>query len=155
MAAVDMGRLFLMDEQGQLYKEKTEGDPADLPTVAGLKYVDLGAGGRPPGKPMEAVMEVLRLGSNDDCVLPNRRIRRIQVDRDLGLTLHVDHAIQIIKIGYHDYATKYEKLAAILAYLEKNQSNNAFQAIDLQNLNRVVINPGPGPAAAGKDHKEV
>jgi len=154
VAAVDLGRLFLMDENGTVFKEKTEGDPAELPRITGLKYGDLNPDGRAPSKPLQAVLEVLRMGSAKDCVLPNRKIQRIEVDRDLGLTLHVDQALKLIRIGYRDYGPKYEKLAAILAYLEKNEKSATFEAIDLQNINRIVLNPGPAPAA-GKDRKEV
>lgn len=154
MAAVDLGRLFLMDENGSVYKEKAEGDPADLPRVTGLKYGDLNPDGQAPTKPLQAVLEVLRMGSAKDCVLPNTKIQRIEVDRDLGLTLHVDQPIKVVRIGYRDYGPKYEKLAAILAYLAKNEKTATFEAIDLQNINRIVLNPGP-PPAAGKDRKEV
>ena len=40
-AVVDMGRKFLLNEQGEIFKEWEPADPAGLPVVSGLKPADV------------------------------------------------------------------------------------------------------------------
>ena len=84
---------------------------------------------------------VIRLGKQAECVLPNNLIKQIRVDRELGITLHVLSRVKIIKLGYHHYADKYNMLKHINDYLKKRRNVPAFESIDLNNLNRVVVRP--------------
>ena len=89
----------------------------------------------------KAVMNVLELGRKSDSVLPYRRIRRIQVDREMGLTIYAFDHIRAIKIGYNDYPRKYAKLKNVLLYLKKRDELLQIESIDLNNVNRIVVSP--------------
>jgi cell division protein FtsQ len=161
LAIVDLGRKFLINEKGEIFKIWTVADPADLPLVSGLEMSDLagyrsfehGASGDLSGaerfsensqnhySPLDAVMHVLRLGKQSGSILPNRLIKHILVDREIGLTLHALTRVKTISLGYHDYADKYAMLRYIIAYLKRTPTVAAYERIDLNNLNRIVVSP--------------
>jgi len=58
--------------------------------------------------PFDAVMDVLRLGQRAESVLPNKLIRQIMVDREIGITIYAFNKIKEIKLGYENYADKYD-----------------------------------------------
>ena len=72
----------------------------------------------------------------------------------MGLTIYAFDNIREIKIGYNNYPDKYAMLKDVLFYLEKNGEYPRLESIDLNNLNRIVVNPVKIESAA-KDHKEV
>ena len=86
-------------------------------------------------------MQVLQLGQQRESILPNQAIRRIQVDRQIGLTVYAFDRPKAINLGYNDYPSKYNMLAKVLAYLKRQQRIADFDRIDLNNPQRVVVNP--------------
>ncbi len=152
LAVVDVGQKFLINHQGKIFKAWDASDPADIPLINGLNVLDL-----PPvyGQidsskdyiarehtvPFKAVMQVLKLGSQQGSILPNRSIRQIRVDRQIGLTLYAFEQVKTINLGYDDYDGKYHMLANLFSYLKRQRSGSDFDRIDLNNLDRVVVNP--------------
>ena len=152
LAVVDVGQKFLINHSGKIFKAWDASDPADLPVVGGLNVLDLppvygqtdpseGEIARERTAPFKAVMKVLRLGRQQGSILPNRSIRQIRVDRQIGLTLYAFDRIKTINLGYDDYDGKYHMLANLFSYLKHQQSVSDFDRIDLNNLNRVVVTP--------------
>ena len=177
LAIVDLGHKFLINEKGEIFKEWTTEDPDHFPMVTGLQMADVAAYDRHEQRetihpvypapavdhansahyhysPLDAVMHVLRLGQDSKSVLPNRLIRQIRVDREIGLTLHAGTQVGIIKLGYHQYPHKYSMLKHIIMVLNKRQTLPVFDRIDLNNLNRIVVSPRRSKAPSGDD-KEV
>jgi cell division protein FtsQ len=160
-AVVDVGRKFLLNPQGELFKEWEASDPADLPTVAGLDLADLravdrsaAAGGLTfldagtaaaapplPSRPMDAVLQVLTLGRDAGSILPTRALRAIRVDRELGLTLVAYDEHRAIRLGYNDYPAKYHLLRELQAFFRAQANVAEFERVDLTDLNRVIVNP--------------
>ncbi|MBW2656457.1 MAG: hypothetical protein JRC59_01950, partial [Deltaproteobacteria bacterium] len=91
--------------------------------------------------PFKAVMRVLQLGGKKGSILPNRFVRQIHVDRQIGLTIYAFDQGKTINLGYSDYAGKYRMLANLFSYLKRHRSISDFDRIDLNNLKRVVVNP--------------
>ena len=154
LAILDLGRRFLINVDGEVFKEWATSDPDVLPIVSGLQFSDLNVPGESRSISFNAVMEVLRLGRESDSILPNRGIKKIRVDRQIGLTLYAFDRVRVIKIGYHDYPDKYERLESVLFYLKKKRCSPDFNSIDLNHLDRIVVNPVKDESSAG-DHKEV
>jgi cell division protein FtsQ len=170
LAIIDLGRKFLLNENGRVFKEWTDTDPADLPLVSGLAPTDIrihgknaaqqSANGKTPSQldhpqndPFEAVMQVLRLGRQTRSVLSNRNIRQIKVDREIGITLVAFKQMKTIELGYYNYPLKFNMLKNILTYGKHRRSFPEFDRIDLNNVNRIVVNP-VSKIPTG-DHKEV
>ena len=152
LAVVDVGQKFLINHQGKIFKAWDASDPADIPVVSGLNVLDLppvfGVSGiskeeidREQTTPFKAVMQVLKLGRQQGSILPNRTIRQILVDRQIGLTLYAFDRVKTINLGYDDYDGKYNMLESLFSYLKRQRSVSDFDRIDLNNLDRVVVNP--------------
>jgi cell division protein FtsQ len=160
-AVVDLGRRFLLNDQGELFKEWEKSDPVDLPVVSGFKVSDARAVDRPGAarllplsalapssppeparsRPLDAVMQVLALGREQGAVLPTRQIRAIRVDRELGITVVAFDPGKSIRLGYDDYPAKYHLLADLLTFFKAQPGAVDFARIDLTDVNRVIVNP--------------
>lgn len=159
-AVVDVGRKFLLNPRGELFKEWESTDPDDLPIVSGLALADLRAVDRsaavgglavfeseapaaslPVSRPMDAVLQVLTLGRDPAGVLPTRELRAIRVDRELGLTLVAYAESRAIRLGFNDYPAKYHLLQELLAFFRAQANVADFERIDLTDMNRVIVNP--------------
>ena len=86
--------------------------------------------------------------------MPNRLITRIQVDREIGLTLYAFDQVKTVQLGYDDYPVKYDRLEKVLFHLSKRPDLAHFSSIDLNNSDRISINPVAGESIAEKQ-KEV
>ena len=154
LAILDLGRKFLINTSGEIFKEMGVSDPDQLPIVSGLEFSDINLRDKPRSIPFKAVMNVLELGQKSNSVLPYKLIKRIQVDREMGLTIYAFERIKLIKIGYNDYPNKYARLKNILTHLKKRRGFSHLESIDLNNLNRIVVHPTKRESPDG-GHKEV
>jgi cell division protein FtsQ len=141
VAILDLGRRFLVNAKGDIFKEMESADPQRLPRIVGLDFSDISVGDMPRSRAYEAVLEVLELGRQPQSAIPLGQIRRIEVDRDIGLTVFAQDRIGAVKIGYNDYASKFRILKRVMHYLERDQKTNRFRSIDLHNLNRIIADP--------------
>ena len=151
LAVVDFGQKFLINHQGQIFKPYYPADQDDLPVISGLELSDLKVYGRLessyPGRtpvdsaPFRAVMQVLELGQKQGSILPNHLIRQISVDRQIGLTIYAFDRLKAISLGYSDYIAKYHMLAKLFSYFRQRRNIFDFDRIDLNNLQRIVVNP--------------
>ena len=154
LAILDIGRKFIINTHGEVFKEMDASDHCRLPVIGGLEFSDINVRGESRSVPFNAVMTILALGKKPESVLPCGLIKRIRVDREMGLTIYAFDHIKAIKIGYDDYPNKYEMLKNVLFYLKKNGNFSHLESIDLNNLNRIVVNPARIGSDAG-GHKEV
>jgi len=141
MAVLDLGRKFIINADGIVFKEWGPADPESLPVISGLQFSDINVSGTPRTPTFEAVMTVLTMGREDNSILPNKIVKRIRVDREIGLTLLAFGENKEIKLGFNDYPGKYENLKNILVHLRARSTFPDFMTIDLNDLNRVVVHP--------------
>ena len=161
LAVVDLGNKYIINEQGRIFKEWTASDPATLPLISGLEPADViiysKTGRDDPQRratqnkhlqgaaagelPFEAVMQVLTLGKEARSILPNQKIKHIRVDRQIGITVEAFNQMKTIVLGYHNYPLKYTMLKNIMAYRNRGKGFPDFNRIDLNNINRIVVNP--------------
>lgn len=154
LAVLDLGRKFIINTHGEIFKEMDKEDHFDLPMISGLEFSDINVKGESRSIPFDAVMKILGLGQNSKSVLPSSQIRRIHVDREMGISIFAFDHIREIKVGYNNYPDKYARLKDVLFYLKKNEGFSRIKSIDLNNLNRIVVNPAKVESAA-KGRKEV
>jgi cell division protein FtsQ len=160
-AVVDVGKKFLLNTRGEIFKQWEAADPGGLPVVSGLKISDLRVADRSgaaaalpfaaPGsgaptlaalsRSMEAVLQVLTLGGERGSVLSTQSIRTIRVDRELGITVLAYDEGKSIRLGYDDFASKFRLLADLLTFLKSRPGLMDFERIDLTDANRVIVNP--------------
>ena len=141
IAIVCLNRKYIINDQGEIFKKWEVSDPENLPIINGLDITDIDIFGEPRSIAFNAVMEVLKLGQKPKIIVPIDSIKRINVDREIGITIYAFEHPRAIKLGYNDYPRKYNRLKNVLFYLKKRSDFSDFDFIDLNNLNRVVINP--------------
>jgi len=154
LAIVDLGRKFIISTRGEIFKTWSPTDDDTLPVINGLEFFDLDEPGKPRSLPFGAVMEVFQLGSKLNSILPTRFINSVFVDREIGITICAFEKNQTIKLGFHDYPEKYERLKEILFQMKNLKDIKDFDSIDLNNLERIVVNPIRIKSSA-KDQREV
>jgi cell division protein FtsQ len=164
LAVIDLGRKFLINEKGLIFKEMGAHDPTNLPVVHGLRFSDISIPDPPPtrrarservgstgpripksmlGSLYETVVAVLNLGLQYHGTFPDWTIKKIHVDRELGLTLVTADRQTAIKLGFNEFSAKYELLRKIIDFLNQGLvlKTRDVGSIDLKNLNRIVLNP--------------
>lgn len=146
VAIVELGKAYLINPDGVLFKAWSAGDPPSLPVVSGLAFADVSFDDDTYSIPFNAVLNVLHFGLQSDSILPNRAIRRIRVDRELGLVLEMEPNRDFleaskIKLGYHNYSVKYERLKTLLDHLKQHRNALRIDSIDLNDPERFVVAP--------------
>jgi cell division protein FtsQ len=146
LAILDMGRKFLINQEGKIFKEVSESDPVELPIIEGIEFSDLDLGDMRRSTVYDAVLSLLEMGQNPAGILSRQRIRLIRVDREEGITLFCAGPIQTfrvnaVKIGYQDFSEKFVRLEKIIAYFKTNKLIQGIDWVDLRQMNRVVISP--------------
>lgn len=133
------GQGFLINAEGRAFKRQGPGGADDLPRVLGLSHADLPVAGQPVTEAFEAVIRLLTLAAASDGPLSLPFIRRIQVDREIGVTVAVGEANRTIKLGFGQYRRKCDMLKKLLAKIENDSRLNTFRVIDLFDLDRIVV----------------
>ena len=154
LAIIDMDRKFILNKSGEIFKEWQVTDPVNLPIIEGLEFSDLNVDGGSFSQAFNAIMSVLKLGQKDGSAVTNKEIRRIAVDRDIGLTIYVNNNLGVVKLGYDNYSQKYRRLKEVQRYFRKNGQSQRVRSIDLNNPDRIVVNINQEDSAT-MGHKEV
>lgn len=104
LAIMDFGRLFLIDSDGNIFKEYGgRPDAAALPVISGVSYKDWAAEDARKSKVFRSVMKILALGNSEKSVVPNRNIEAIIVDKEIGLSLKVREHETLLELGFDAY----------------------------------------------------
>lgn len=149
LAILDLGRLFLINERGEIFKEADKADLDTMPIVKGLEYSDLNVAGESRGKMLDAVLNALSFNTRTGNVIFDLlSIKQIEVDREIGLTLHSEGPIKSIRIGYNNYIDKFQKLKDVFCYLDKKSRFKKIDSINLIRTNRIVIRPDKDSSSA-------
>ena len=152
LAVLDLGRKFIINTSGIVFKEWTESDPGNLPIVSGLQFSDINVSGTRHTPAFQAVMTVLDMGGRQGSILPNTTIQHIRVDREIGVSLLAYGESKEIRLGFNHYTDKYKNLDNILFHLKTRPEFADFETIDLNDLNRVVVHPvKASPAGVQKE----
>jgi cell division protein FtsQ len=145
LAVLDLGRKFLINTQGRIFKEYNPDDPRDLPLVNGLAYWDISLGDDALSPAMKAVVEVLRISRTCDSAIAYPQIRHVHVDPDLGVSLRVWEDQRLIKLGFDNYEDKYRRIGKLLPYLKHSSQWSGFESIDANNPDRIVVQTDASP----------
>ena len=164
------GRLFYLDAKGKIFKQVESSDKARVPMVTGLPLSDIDFDDPLRSRLFTKVMDVLDLSRIHEDAIPFYALKRIHVDKEMGLTLHASLApnkipaapvcgpvfasstnrrIQVrpstvaIKIGFDGYESKFSRLRYMASYLKQENGLSNLQFIDLSDSDRVVVRPSP------------
>jgi hypothetical protein len=144
---MQMGRRYLLDEAGRLFKSWDATAPSDLPVVIGLAYRDLPIDANTGSDAFQAVMDLLT-GTG---AWETLSLARVEADPEIGLTLVVAGSHQQIHIGYGQYPEKLRRLADLKKRLKAGNYMHDFASIDVSDLERIVVAPVHKPLGDSTD----
>lgn len=142
LAVLDLGRKFLMNSNGRVFKEYGRDDPQNLPLVTGVAYADMSLGQDDLSSAMTAVVQVLQISQARNSVIPYGQISQVHVDPQMGVTLTVWQDLRHIKLGFAPYESKYQRIRQLLPYLRHSDDWRGFDTIDVNNPDRIVVQLG-------------
>lgn len=144
LAIVDMGKRYLMNTEGDIFKHFS-GETDTLPVITGLSPEDIQVAGRHSMKhetnPHKAVMNIVKLAQEPGGRIPLSKIKQILVDREIGLSLLAGFPFKNIKLGYGNYDEKINRMFEVSDYLKKKADLVDMDTIDLHQINRIVVKP--------------
>lgn len=155
LAILDVGRKFLINAAGEIFKAWEPTDPAGLPLITGLALSDISVSDSLRSLPFEAVMEILQIGRDAAAPRLGALIRQIRVDREMGLTLLGADRVHAVSLGYSDYKAKCRRLERLLSELPAATRFEDIDMIDLKNLNRVVVRPVTADSPERSEKEEI
>jgi cell division protein FtsQ len=139
MAIVDLGRKFLLNRSGKIFKEYERQDPRQLPVVTGIAYSDLSLGGDARSRAMSHVLDVLRISRAKGGIIAYKEIRQVHWDPEMGISLTVWDDKRTIKLGLGQFEVKYGRLEQLLPRLKQNPNWRNFSILDVNNPDRIVM----------------
>ena len=143
LAILDLGKKYIMSREGTIIKELSELNFSGLPLVTGLNYSDLPLEDDSPHEPFVSLLQVLAIAQKDEGPLSLPRLKRIDVDRDLGITLRADGPVETARIGFQRFAEKYARIDRLLGYLHRQPSDQALEIIEIDSSGGIVAGPFP------------
>jgi cell division protein FtsQ len=138
LAAVD-GRLYLVDAGGEIFKQRAEGDPSDLPVVTGMEG-ELWAKDREAARvrmrrALELAAEIERVG-----IAARLPIEELHLESDGSLAVVVGSDGVELQLGRPPYRAKIERLERILVELRERKAQPAVVYLDNEaHAERVVV----------------
>lgn len=136
VAIVNMGLLYYLDRQGELFKPLNHGDSLDLPVISGISEEYLNSEPKAArGALKEACGLLASLEQHGSFILAD--VSEIHYDRRHGFTLFTTSGALPIKIGTEDFEGKLQRFARIYQNLMTHQPG--VQYIDLDYSDRIVV----------------
>lgn len=132
---------FIISNKGVIFKPLTDADPKNLPVITGISFSDIPVADFDASDRFKAVQNVLEMGRSAEALLPNREIKKISVDSEIGLTIYAFEPSLSIQIGYDNYPQKYKNLKHIADHLKDNKLHFQVSAIDLRDLDQIIVTP--------------
>ena len=148
LAIADLEKGLLMNTQGRIFKVLGPDDSRDLPLITGLTGYDIILRDDPLTPAVVSVVELLTANRSARIGPEYRRIRRVHLDPEMGITLTTWKERREIKMGFNDYAARFSRLEQLLPYLERRDDWYGFKVIDVHNPDRVVVQLGSPPGKA-------
>ena len=143
LAILDLGKKYLLSREGTIIQECSETGFPGVPLVTGLYYSDLPLNGDSPREPFSSLLKALTIAQKDEGPLALSQLERIDVDRDLGITLKADGVVETARIGFGQFTEKYARIDRLLDYLHRQPSDPALRIIEIESDDRIVVGPFP------------
>lgn len=158
-ALVDLGGLYLVDREAQVFKRAAPGDGLDLPVVTGFTRDDY-LKRRRDLEPLLAGALALLDGYSGAGLSSFGAVSEVHVDPDEGVTLYLgDQATQVM-LGVGDLPQKLERLRRVLGMLQAggrraevlhldNRNRPSWVTVRLASATGELAKRQPGAAGAG------
>jgi cell division septal protein FtsQ len=136
MAVLNMGYLYYIDGQGDIFKPLNEGDRLDYPIITGITEEDTG---KDPNGTKEALGGALQLVTllKDDKNVNLQDVSEIHYDKGYGFTLFTMKGGVAIRIGKGDFSAKLSRLGRVYQELQANLTGVEY--IDLDYPDKIIV----------------
>lgn len=141
VAVVDLGEKYILSREGTIIRRWKTADSGSLPLVTGLTYSDLPIAGDRPSEAFDALKRLFLVAEAGKGVLSLDRLEKIDVDSGLGITVHAAGPVKSARIGFTEYAKKFERVKRLLASLDRGPESPALEIISLESDDRIVAGP--------------
>jgi cell division protein FtsQ len=141
LAVLDVGRCFLIDQAGDIFKEAAPAEMSGLPIIAGIDYADWKSPENPETKIYTAVMAMLKALDKNAELFGTQGLHEISVDPEMGLTLRARAPVASVHMGYGAYGKKLKRVGRVFARLQAAPDLPAIQALDAHNPDRLIATP--------------
>jgi len=142
LAVLDLGRKFLINTNGRVFKEHSADDPQTLPLVTGIAYADMSLGDDALSPAMAAVVQVLQVSQARTSPIAYAQIQEVHMDSEMGVALTAWQDQRRIKLGFAPFESKYQRIKKLLPYLRHSSKWQGFDTIDANNPDRIVVQLG-------------
>jgi cell division protein FtsQ len=159
LAVLEVEKRYLLNGEGRVFTEAEDAECLGLPLISGLELTDVVGENIPEFPAFSAAKNLLQVGRQPGCLVPNRIIQRVFVDRHAGITIEVKEPIRgrrihSIRLGMDGFPEKYRSLESLIGYFINTHMTEAIEMVDLTDIRRIVVRPvGPESGMTG-DHKE-
>ncbi len=153
MAVLDVGRLFLVNGSGEIFKEAGPSEIRGIPVVSGLDYSRLEkpqGGGTRVGSELFSLLKSLESAPP---VFDVHRVHEVSVDREMGFTLEMNGPLKKVYLGYGNYESKMERVQKVLDHADARRNMPELESVDAHAPDRIVATPSARDSRAAE--KEV
>lgn len=117
VALVDLGHLYLVDRDGEVFKRAMPGDPLDLPVVTGLAREEWSERSGEAREKIGEVLDVLEVFAKSG-IGSRQAVSELHVDETEGFTLYLGDRGMAVKLGRGELAAKLARLEQVVAFAE-------------------------------------
>ena len=137
LAIVNMGFIYYLDKNANVFKVLNQGDKLDYPVVTGFSEDELNNDPKGTKEALKATCELLKiLREKGSFILAD--VSEIHYDKGYGFTMFTSSGALPIKIGAGEFAAKVERFAKI--YRDLMVQRPALQYIDLDYNDKIIVN---------------
>ncbi len=148
LAVIDLGRRFILNSEGRIFKEFEARERLDLPLVTGVDYTAIALGDDALSPALDAVLTILRACRGNAGGLSFEAVEKLHFDAEMGIIVTERATQREIKLGLAPYDAKFARLAQLHRRLDQSGQWDAVRAIDLNHPDRVVVRLGAPPSPA-------
>ncbi len=139
VALLKVRHLYLLDEQGVVFKRLEKGDPADLPIITGFSAESFHAGGAVARRQAKRIAEAVELISTAQRlgVLAEADVSEVGYDLVSGFSLVTAETGLTVRIGYGEFERKLKDFGVVVRKLDTQLAK--ARVVDLVVPGRVVV----------------
>ncbi|MBI5482834.1 MAG: FtsQ-type POTRA domain-containing protein [Deltaproteobacteria bacterium] len=136
LAIVNMGYIYYLDKNANVFKVLNQGDKLDYPVITGFSEEELGSDPKGTRQALKTTCELLKiLREKGAFILAD--VSEIHYDKGYGFTMFTASGALPVKIGSGEFAAKVERFSRI--YRDLMSQRQALQYIDLDYSDKIIV----------------
>ncbi len=136
LAIVNMGYIYYLDKNANVFKVLNQGDKLDYPVITGFSEEELGSDPKGTRQALKTTCELLKiLREKGAFILAD--VSEIHYDKGYGFTMFTASGALPVKIGSGEFAAKVDRFSRI--YRDLMSQRQALQYIDLDYNDKIIV----------------